>query len=373
MADTGKKIVFVANTARSFLLFRADLIRHYVQKGHKVYCIAPSDGTADGDIAALGADFRPVALTRSGLNPLQEVESFRALYRHISNISPDFIVSYTIKPNTYVPVIASLLDIPCLAVVTGLGYAFMSKSIKAKIAATVFLTGLKRADNVWFLNEADKTILGQIAPALQGKSGILPGEGIDPAFYAPAPKQEKTKTVFLMIARLLKDKGILEYAAAAKRLKQVRNDVEFRVLGDLDAGNPTGLSAAEWDALLGEGDVTYIGSCKDVRPHIAASSCIVLPSYREGLPRVLLEGASMGKPMVATDVPGCNDIVTDGHNGFLCRAFDEASLTDSLGKFLDLSGSQRADMGDNARRTVLERFSTNIVLQQYDDLILANA
>lgn len=370
MTNAPKKIAFVANTARSFLLFRADLIRHYVRQGHKVVCLAPQDGTAGEDITAMGAEYRPIPLTRSGLNPLQEITSFKNLYRELSAIRPDFIVSYTIKPNTYVPVVASLLDVPCLAVVTGLGYAFMSSSLKAKVAAKIFLTGLKRADTVWFLNETDRAALTKISPSLQSRSGILQGEGVDPSFYAPMPRQEYPKTIFLMIARLLKDKGILEYAAAAKNINAKRNDVEFRVLGDLDAGNPTGLSASEWDTILQEGNLTYMGSCNDVRPHIANADCIVLPSYREGISRALLEGASMARPMVATDVPGCREIVKDDYNGYLCKAIDEVSLQESLEKFLCLADTQKENMGRNARQTVIDQFSTEVILKQYDDLIL---
>lgn len=371
MTIASKKIAFVANTARSFLLFRADLIQHYARQGHKVYCLAPEDGTAGQEIESLGATFKSVPMSRSGSNPIEEAGTVYALYRHLSVIRPDHIISYTIKPNTYAPVIAALLNIPSLAVVTGLGYAFMSRSFKAKVASKVFLSGLSHADSVWFLNEADRTVLTGIAPKLTDASDILPGEGIDPDYYAPQPKADNAKTVFLMIARLLKDKGILEYAAAARQIRLVRDDVEFHVLGGLDAGNPTGLTQQEWDNIVEEGDIAYLGAADDVRPYIAQADCIVLPSYREGLPRVLLEGASMSRPMVATDVPGCADIVRDGTNGFLCKAFDSVSLADSMGKFLALNDQERMEMGRNARQTVLDMFSTKVVTDKFDSLILA--
>jgi glycosyltransferase involved in cell wall biosynthesis len=220
---------------------------------------------------------------------------------------------------------------------------------------------------VFFQNGEDMAMFAKLGIVRPDQARLLPGSGIDLARYAPPQPRDGEGFSFLLIARLLWDKGIAEYVEAARLIKARRPDVSFRMLGFLDVANRTAVSR---DDVAGWSDaIDYLGSTDDVRPFIAEADCIVLPSYREGLPRVLLEGAAMGKPLVATDVPGCRDVVRDGENGFLCAPRDGASLAVAMEKLLDLAPEQRRAMGEAGRRRAEQEFDQSIVIERYADAI----
>ncbi len=363
-------ILFVSNTAQSLWNFRREVIADMIETGHHVTCVAASDGT-EKNLRDLGVNFISISLSRAGINPFSEMALIFQLFKILITQRPDFVISYTIKPNAYMTVLSKLMGVPCLAVVTGLGYAFLTDTLRARLARGLLKMGLIFAHHIWFLNneDADKICAG--SSILTQKSSILEGEGIDTqvfddALYAPPPEKP---FVFLMIARILKDKGIYEFADAAKIVKKTYPDTVFRVIGALDSDNPAGLSSEEWGILCTQCSLEYLGVAGDVRPLIAAAHVCVLPSYREGIPRALLEAASMRRPLIATDVAGCRDVVREGLTGFLVPSHDTQALAQAMVKMLSLSADDFMSMKQEARHDIQNRFGIDIIVKRYRDII----
>jgi glycosyltransferase involved in cell wall biosynthesis len=361
-------VMMISNTARSFWLFRRHLIADLVARGCRVVCVAVPDDLV-GQIKSLGAEFMPLPLSRSGMNPAAEIRSVWHLYRLLTTIRPAVVVTYTIKPNTYTPVLARLLKIPCLAVVTGLGYSFLDGSARAGLAARIMAFGVSFAPHIWILNNDDRLELQRRHVKWASRAQVIAGEGIDTSHFNAWPLPNNGFVTFLMNARLLKDKGVMEYAAAARIVRAKYPETRFLLIGGHDHGNPSAISDLEYTRIVKGGDITYLGTMADVRPHIAASDCNVLASYREGVPLVLLEGASMARPLIATDVPGCRDVVDNHQNGLLCRARDAGDLARAMFEFIALPYETRTQMGQAARDKILREFDVSIVLAAYHALL----
>lgn len=359
-------VMLVSNTAASLWQFRRVLIADIIASGGKVTCLTAEDGTSE-KLIGMGADFKPISMTRSGLNPVKELLMIGGILMRLLSLRPDYVVSYTIKPNSYVPVLARFLNIPSLAVVTGLGYAFLKEGFVARTARAILKNGLRFARQVWFLNQDDLDILGGELQSLRDKSAILPGEGVDVDLFDDArfPSEERKHLTFLMIARVLRDKGVVEFAEAARLVKQDYPEARFQLLGQIDPANPAALTAKELDELCVRCGMEYLGTTADVRPFIAKSDICVLPSYREGIPLALLEGASMRRPIIATDVAGCRDVVRDGMNGFLVPPKDINALVQAMVRMINLSSEQLHSMKEASRKDILDRFSNEIVLDRY--------
>jgi glycosyltransferase involved in cell wall biosynthesis len=199
---------------------------------------------------------------------------------------------------------------------------------------------------------------------------VLPGSGVDLERFAPAPPQDGPP-VFLLVGRLLRDKGVAEFVDAARSLRSLLPGARFQLLGPIDEGNRTAITRSELESWVAEGIVENLGTTDDVRPFIAAATAVVLPSYREGLPRSLLEAGAMARPLIAADVPGCRDIVEDGINGLLCEVRNAASLASAMQRMAELPGGERAAMAEAARRKVQERFSEKFVVRAYLDVLAA--
>ncbi len=364
------RILLISNTTQSFWIYRRDLIRHFIQSGYDVHCTAPPD-RASAQVQSLGATVHPIPLSRSDVNPLTELKSLWSLWKILRQIRPDIIFAYTIKPNSYTPLIARILSIPCISIVTGLGYSFISNTTKALISRYVFVTGLALSTQIWVYNLDDQNDLITFKKSIAPKTSIIPGSGINISeFSAEPPKTPPTDTPlsFLMIARLLTDKGIREYMRAAEIVKQRYPDIQFHLLGALDTENPAAITQKELDQAVRSGIILYHPETKDVRPFIANSDCVVLPSYREGIPKVLLEAGAMGKPSITTNVPGCRDVIIHGKNGLIVPARDINALADTMIRFIALNSDQRRIMGSNARHHIIEKFSNESVFQKYDSI-----
>lgn len=206
---------------------------------------------------------------------------------------------------------------------------------------------------------------------VESKVEQLPGEGVGLNHFAFASMRTRPadQPVLLMIARLLRDKGVLEYVEAARRVHTLNPKAIFRLLGAAGADNPTAISLDQVRSWEEERIIEYLGITEDVRPHIADADCVVLPSYREGIPRTLLEAGAMGRPIITTDVAGCRDIVEDGINGFLCMPRNGVDLAEKMLQFINLSHKQRANMGQNGRKKMVREFDEKIVIQRYLEVI----
>lgn len=359
-----RTILLVSNLASTFLLFRRELIIDLVAQGNRVVCAGANDiqGQQFSDI---GAQFIPLPIHRGSMNPWREMVFIGCLFRLLCHLRPDVAMSYTIKPNSYLPPLARLLGIPTVAVATGLGFAFLSSGWAAGLARRVFLWGMSFAEVTCVLNTDDRHTVQQTGAAWAKKTIILPGEGVDTTSFNADPPANNDAMTFLLIARLLGDKGVREYGAAAQKIRAHLPQCRFWLLGALDPENPSGISRPELDQLIQSGAIEYHGVRDDVRPFIAAADCVVLPSYREGVPRVLLEAGAMRRPLIATNVPGCADVVVDGVNGFLCAPRDADSLAQAIEKFMALTPDARHKMGEESRRRVEENFSIEKVLSAY--------
>jgi glycosyltransferase involved in cell wall biosynthesis len=279
---------------------------------------------------------------------------------------PDAIFSYTIMNNIFGALAARTLGIPFIPNVTGLGTAFLSGGFLQRIAEGLYRRAFRNLGVIFFQNEDDRDLFLERKLVTKLQARLLPGSGIDLTHFAATDyPTDSDAPVFLMIARLLRDKGVLEYVEAARKVKSEHPSTHFQLLGAVDAANRTAIDAATVTSWEEEGTIEYLGTADDVRPHIAAAHCVVLPSYREGAPRTLIEAASMARPLIATDVPGCRSVVDDGVTGYLCEVRDGDDLAKSMEAFLALPRPEKAQMGLAGRAKMATSFDQAIVVEAY--------
>lgn len=359
-----RRVVVAANSAGNIVTFRQGLIRALKAGGYDPVAVAPNDPPAEERMAALGVDRVRVELNRSGLNPIADFKLLLAYRRILKRVAPLAVLGFTIKPNIYGSIAARSLGIPAIPNVSGLGTAFLMGGPLKTLVTAMYRFAFRRCEVVFFQNPDDVELFVENGIVRRSQARMVPGSGIDLRHYAPSPVPAGPPT-FLLIARLLRDKGIREYVEAARSLRPEFRNARFQLLGPLDPGNRSAIQQAELDRWIANGVIEYLGPREDVRPHVAAATAIVLPSYREGLPRALLEGAAMGRPLVATDVPGCREVVEHGVNGLLCEVRSADSLAEAMRSVIEMSPQSRSAMGAAARRTVEERFSEERVVEAY--------
>jgi len=360
-------LVISINASWNIVNFRAGLIRGLREVGYRVVALAPRDAWSDR-LAGLGVEFHPIEMDRKGLSPASDLRLLWRYRRALRRLRPDAFLGYTAKPNVWGSLAAQSLGIPVVNNVSGLGTAFIRGGWLGRLVAGLYRLAFRRSATVFFQNEDDRDLFVSRGIVAAGKARLLPGSGIDTDRFRPAPAAAAAADrpfAFLMIARLLRDKGVGEYVEAARRVRREAPDTRFRLLGFLDSDNRTAFSSAEVEAWVEDGLIDYLGPSDDVRPAIAESDCVVLPSYREGLPRTLLEAAAMGKPLIATDVPGCRQIVRHGVNGLLCRVRDPGSLAEAMLEMLRAPPGRRAGWGGSARAIVEAEYDERIVVGLY--------
>ena len=384
-------VAIVANADEPLYRFRTPLIRALVERGAVVYLIAPP-GPYVAELESTGATFVPWQLSRSSLDPRRELRALIGLWRIYRRLSPTVVQHFTTKPNIYGAIAGWLARVPVVvAGVTGLGYVFTSREasrrlMRAMIAPLYRLMSLL-SDAVTFQNPDDIELLVDIRAVSRAKSKlILGGSGVDVDFYRPGALNEEAKSSLLcslgvpgdalivtLVARMLWDKGIGEYVDCARVIKLRNRYVEFLLVGPTDQGNRSAIplrTLTDWDRA---GVVRYLGHRQDVRDLLAISDIVALPSYREGLPRVLLEAAAMGNAIVTADTPGCRDVVEHEATGLLVPARDSAALVEAVERLL-LSPSLRRRIGLAARELATERFDqrrvVSRILELYEALML---
>jgi len=344
--------------------FRCGLIRALKEGGFEPIVVAPIDPVAEDRMAELGVERIVVDMERSGLNPFAD---FRLLLRYrsiLQRLRPIAYLGFTIKPNIYGSLAARSAGVPAIPNISGLGTVFIKRGLLLGLVSRLYRAALRGAPVVFFQNPDDRALFVERRFVRPHQARLLPGSGVDLDRFKPVPLPAGPVT-FLFIGRLLGDKGVRELVEASRIVRKQGDDIRIRLLGPLDEGNRTAISRAELDQWIGEGLVAYLGETEDVRPFIEDATAVVLPSYREGLPRSLLEAAAMGRPLIATDVPGCREVVADGVNGFLCRVNEPESLAAALLRFADLPVVARSAMGSESRRKVEERFSESVVTAAY--------
>ena len=366
-----KKIFINSNMIWTISQFRLGLIKAFIKAGYEVVCAADTDDfsmLSEMKLAEAGARFIRLPLSRKSINPLQDLWYIVLLRRVLRRERPDLVINFTVKPIVYGSLAAHSLGIPSFAVTTGLGFVFTRQNLLTRFIKLLYAFSLRFPKRIFFLNEDDRNALIKGSLADPKKTRILPSEGIDLDHYHPTGRFDPSEPfTFLLIARLLWEKGIGEYVEAARKLKESHGkQVECRLIGYIDENNPGGISREQLIEWVSEGVITYLGTTDDVRPVIADADCVVLPSiYREGVPRTLMEAAAMAKPLIATNWVGCREVVDHDINGYLCKPRDANDLYDKMVDMLNLSDQERALMGTNGREKMQRQFDEKIVINQY--------
>jgi glycosyltransferase involved in cell wall biosynthesis len=360
----GKTVLILGSYAPSLVTFRGPLVAAMVARGHRVIASAPSIASdTAADLRDLGAEPRELPLSNVSLNPLAMFGSLRALKELLLEIRPDVLLSYTIKPVILGALAGRAARVPTIiSLITGVGYAFTEglearRRIARTVASLLYRIALARSTAIVFQNPDDECFFRNLGLVPRGATvHRTNGSGIDLDRFEPVPLPGETS--FLMIARLLKDKGIREFAEAAKRIRADHPDVPIALVGRPDP-SPDSLTSAELEDLLRHG-IDFKGELADVRPVIAGSSVYVLPSYREGTPRTVLEAMAMGRAIVTTDAPGCRETVIHGKNGLLVPPRDAEALYEAMLRFVREPGLA-AEMGPASRRLAEEKFDVRTV------------
>jgi glycosyltransferase involved in cell wall biosynthesis len=355
-------VLVSANSAWNIVNFRLGLLRALKGAGYDVAVAAPADGH-EKDLDEFR--FLPIPMERSGMNPVADLQLL-ARYRTIMrDVMPAAYLGFTIKPNVYGSIAARMARVPTINNISGLGTMFLGRGWQSRLAHALYRVALRRSATVFFQNPDDLCEFVETRTVRAEQATLLPGSGIDLDRFKPAPVTNDGPPLFLFVGRLLADKGVREFVDAARMVRAALPRARFRLVGGLDSGNRSAIGADEVEGWRQSGSVELIGEAEDVRPHLAAATAVVLPSYREGMPRVLLEAAAMGRPLIASDVPGCNAIVSPGENGLLCKPRDAQSLAEAMLQMAALPAERRLAMGSAARQTAQRNFDQRLVFDAY--------
>lgn len=359
-------ILLTGNTTFKLANFREGLIRRLLADGHRVTIVAPPDEYVV-KIRALGCDFVPLQMNRNGTSPIDEARLLLSIFNVFRRANPDIVFSYTIKNNIYGGIACRLLGIPFVPNVTGLGPAFNTTGPLNRTLRALYRIAFRKARSVFFQNSSDLDLFTGSDLIPKGRYQLLPGSGVDLKRFVATPLPDNGDGVrFLLVARLLWDKGIGIYVDAARKVQEVFPQAHFQLLGQLDPDSKSGVSQSRLDEWMAEGVVEYLGSTHDVLPFMQAAHCVVLPSYyREGTPRSLLEAGAVGRPIITTDMPGCRDVVIEDESGFLVAPRDADQLAAACEGFLKLDSQTQATMGAASRRHIAQSFDEEIVINAY--------
>lgn len=370
------KFLIISSFLPSVLNFRGKLLEALKNNGLEIHIFAPDlkDFVEEKTkLESLGYFIHDIPMQRTGTNPTADLKTLLAMYKLIKKIKPDYVLSYTIKPVIYGTLAAWMAKVPQrFALITGLGYAFQNvdaqskRSIFQKLVHGLYQQALSHSHKTFFQNPDDLKLFQKLK-LIDHKAAavVVNGSGVNVSDFnvlpLPLDHQQQPKISFLLIARLLIDKGVREYAAAAKLIKAEYPNVEFHLVGWID-DNPAAITQAELDTWVNNKILNYWGKLSDVRPAIAASSVYVLPSYREGTPRTVLEAMAMGRAIITTDAPGCRETVVHGQNGFLVEVKSVDSLVTAMQAFV-----QRPEliqqMGQQSRQIALDKYDVHQVNQ----------
>ncbi len=359
--------LLVASFPDSLIKFRGPLIEALSAEGCQVHVAVPgldADSGIASRLSELGVAVHDIPLQRTGLNPLKDLSALLALRKLMRRIGADYVLGYTIKPVIYGSLAAWLSGVRHrFALITGLGYAFTGEAtglrkVLRTLIQQLYRFSLSRNHLVFFQNPDDEALfrqLGLLKPAIPSR--VVNGSGVDVSEYAVSPLPEGAE--FLLIARLLGDKGVREYAEAAALVRARYPNAVFRLVGWID-DNPDAISQVELDAWVEAGTIEFLGKLTDVRPAIADSRVYVLPSYREGTPRTVLEAMAIGRAVITTDAPGCRETVVDGDNGLLVPVKDVAALADAMLKLIENPDRVTA-MGKRSRQIAEDKYDVHRV------------
>lgn len=356
------KILILSNSAGGLYSFRIELIVELLNQGHDVYFVVPqpAENKKVKLIVNTGAKHIQIEMNRRGKNPFGELKLINDYKRVIKEVAPDVILTYTIKPNIYGSYVANKFKVPVIMNITGLGSSFANEKLKI-VVKRMYKYACDKAEVIFFQNKSNQDFFIVNNLVDEAKAKLIPGSGVNVEKFVPMEKTVKDDVIrFLFIGRIMKEKGIEEYLQAAETITNKYLNVEFQILGSFEEERYK-------DMILHKTNekIRYLGSSYDVRKEIKEIDCIVHPSYHEGMSNVLLEGAAMGKPLIASDIPGCREIIEDGYNGYLFNVKSVKSLEQKLVQFIELDKKSRELMGINSRKKVEREFDRSIVIDAY--------
>jgi glycosyltransferase involved in cell wall biosynthesis len=365
-----ERIVLSSNTAFSLYNFRLHLMRALKEKDYEVIAVSPEDGKYSELLKKEFSLFPVKNLDRKGTNPIKDLKLFFEYFLLFRKLKPDLVINFTIKPNIYGSISAGLLGIPSISVITGLGYVFIRESWLTKFVKLLYWLAFRFNKAVVFQNPEDMKTLENLC---EGRCLLIESSGVDLKHFDLELCKETKKDgfTFLFVGRLLTDKGIYELIKAFEKLKKEKAKVKLIIVGSPDEGNPNSVSKGELEKWVKEGLIEWHGFQKDVRPFYCMANCVVLPSYREGIPRVLLEAMAMEKPIITTDAPGCKNVCVDGVNGFLVKPKDLESLYLAMKRMVELEDEKLREFGKAGRRLAEEKYSVEKIVREYINLIEA--
>lgn len=364
-----RKILFCDNVLWGLVNFRGCVIRHFVQQGDEVILVAPQDAESIMKVdIPQGVRYIPVRLDRCSRNPLADLAYCVSLYRIYRRERPDYIFHYTIKPNVYGSLAARMVGISCTGMVAGLGYGLLADSMLSRLLSVMYRYAFKYVSSVFVLNQYNYQFLLDHKFCTRAQLRLFRGgEGVDLQAYPYVREQSGSPVVFLMIGRVLYDKGYREYVEAARIVHRQFPQARFQLLGMLDETYPAHVDEDELRRDVAEGVIEYLEATNDVMPYLGRSGVVVvLPSYSEGLSRSLMEACAVGRPIITTDIPGCRETVDNGRNGFLVKARDARSLAEGMIRYLGLTDEQRQAFSRHSRRKAEETFDVRQVIKEYE-------
>ena len=359
-----KKFVVISAMAENLVNLRGALLTSLVSHGHKVIGCGPAASPVMiKKLNLMGVEYREIPFSRIGLSPIKDLQMVCFLVRMLAREKPEIVMNYNIKPVIYGSIAARLAGVPFIySMITGLGYVFTSKGLRVElvdsIVSLLYRVSLRINRKVFFQNPDDQDVfLRRKFISDEKKCVIVNGSGVDLNEYPNSPVAEANS--FLMITRMITDKGLIEYVDAAKIIKKRFPHVRFYLAGWFDSSPPS-IKKSDLDGWVESGVINYLGYLEDVRPAIQNSSVFVLPSYREGTPRTVLEAMSIGRAIITTDAPGCRETVKDGENGYLVPIRDVDSLVVAMEKFVD-NAELVAKMGKRSREIAIEKYDVKKV------------
>lgn len=364
------KVFLVSRCSWTFFNFRGGLARALAARHVDVRGAGAGGDGYETRIRSLGIPFKELPVNKRGINPFADLRLIVALYRWYSEARPDVVHHFTIKPVIYGSIAAHLTGVPRIVnTITGLGYVYTERQgLLRWIVDRLYRIALRFSHRVFFQNEDDRALFverGLVDPAI---ASLVPGSGVDTERFRPGValqsgnEKQYGGILVLMLSRVLRDKGAYEFVNAARHVRQILPDVRFCIVGEIDTRNPSAVAEATVIAWQNEGVIEWFGHTDEVRPYIAKADIVVLPSYREGTPRSLLEASAMGKPVIATDVVGCREVVEQGRTGLMVPARDPDALAKAIIELV-LNPERRTRMGAAGREKMLREFDERIVIE----------
>lgn len=356
---SNKRILVLANNDVGLYRFRKDLLAALLNTGHEVYISLPNGGLVP-ELVQLGCRYLETPIDRRGMNPIQDSKLFNQYRAMLRKVKPDLVITYTIKPNIYGGLACRMAHIPYAVNITGLGSAIENGGWLKRFVLSLYRPALKDAKVIFFENTGNRDTLVATGVVPKGRDVVLNGAGVNLEDYPYQPYPQEGPVRFLFVGRIMREKGVDEFFAAVRRMKQNYGDgVEFHIVGSFEeAYKPV------MDELAQAGVVKYHGYQSDMKPFYAMAGCVVLPSYHEGMSNVLLEAAASGCPLITSDIPGCREAVENGVSGYLCPVKNAGALYDAMQRFAELPKDLKTEMGRRGRARMEQHFSKKAVVTE---------